>query len=263
MRAAVLRSENDQLSIEELTIDRPGSDEVLIQTMATGLCHSDLHFIDGTYPAPRPFLPGHEAAGVVQAVGSDVVGIFPGDHVVTCLSAFCGSCPQCLRGHSYLCERRFEIANRGDDEQPRIVDGDGAAVNAMAGLGGFATEMLVHQNTVVSIDPDLPLDRAALIGCSVTTGVGAVFRSAGVEPGSTVAVIGCGGVGISVIQGAHLAGAREVIAIDIEPQTRMGKPARRNSHSRSRRRRRCRTCSRAHSRRRRLFVRVHRPSCHR
>jgi S-(hydroxymethyl)glutathione dehydrogenase/alcohol dehydrogenase len=215
MRAALLRDDSGNLNVEDVSIDTPDRNEVLIQTVASGLCHSDLHFIDGTWPAAYPMLLGHEAAGVVQAVGEDVQGIAVGDHVISCLSIYCGHCDRCLTGHSYLCQNRATTADRAPDAKPRITDADGNAVIQFTGLGSFGEEMLVHQNGVVKISPDMPLDRAALIGCGVTTGVGAVFRSAEVKPGSTVAVIGCGGVGISAVQGAHLAGARMIIAVDL------------------------------------------------
>ena len=220
MRAAILRDDSGTLSIEDVTIDKPDRNEVLIKTVASGLCHSDLHFIDGSWSflAMYPMLLGHEAAGVVQAVGEDVVGIQTGDHVITCLSMFCGYCERCLTGHSYICSERQQVQARQSGNQPRITDNDGAEVNQFTGIGSFGEEMLVHQNGVVKINNDMPLDRAALVGCGVTTGVGAVFRSAEVKPGSTVAVVGCGGVGISTIQGAHLAGARQIIAVDLEQQ---------------------------------------------
>jgi len=220
MKAAILRDDSGSLDIEDVTIDKPDRNEVLIQTVASGLCHSDLHFIDGSWAmlAMYPMLLGHEAAGIVQAVGDDVVGIDIGDHVITCLSMFCGHCDRCLTGHSYICSERGEVQDRPQGQKPRITDGDGVSVNQFTGIGSFGQEMLVHQNGVVQISPEMPLDRAALIGCGVTTGVGAVFRSAEVKPGSTVAVVGCGGVGISSIQGAHLAGARQIIAVDLEEQ---------------------------------------------
>jgi len=220
MRAAILRDDSGTLNIEDVTIDKPDRNEVLIKTVASGLCHSDLHFIDGSWSflAMYPMLLGHEAAGVVQAIGEDVVGIQAGDHVITCLSMFCGYCERCLTGHSYICSERQQVQGRQPGNQPRIIDNDGAEVNQFTGIGSFGEEMLVHQNGVVKISNDMPLDRAALVGCGVTTGVGAVFRSAEVKPGSTVAVVGCGGVGISTIQGAHLAGARQIIAVDLEQQ---------------------------------------------
>ena len=220
MRAAILRDDSGTLNIEDVAIDKPDRNEVLIKTVASGLCHSDLHFIDGSWSflAMYPMLLGHEAAGVVQAVGEDVVGIQTGDHVITCLSMFCGYCERCLTGHSYICSERQQVQGRQSGNQPRITDHEGIEVNQFTGIGSFGEEMLVHQNGVVKINNEMPLDRAALVGCGVTTGVGAVFRSAEVKPGSTVAVVGCGGVGISTVQGAHLAGARQIIAVDLEQQ---------------------------------------------
>ncbi|MGI9623040.1 MAG: Zn-dependent alcohol dehydrogenase [Acidimicrobiales bacterium] len=218
MRAAVLRDDSGVLNIEDLNLDKPNRNEIRLRTVASGLCHSDLHFIDGSWPTQYPTLLGHEAAGVVEAVGDDVVGMAPGDHVITCLSVYCGQCDLCLTGHSYLCDNRQAVQVRPAGEPPRVTDSEGTEINQFTGLGSFGEEMLVHQNAAVKINPEMPLDKAALIGCGVTTGVGAVFRSAEVKPASTVAVIGCGGVGISAVQGAHLAGARMVIAVDLEPR---------------------------------------------
>ncbi|MFV2039057.1 MAG: Zn-dependent alcohol dehydrogenase [Acidimicrobiales bacterium] len=218
MRAALLRDDSGELKMEEVGIDNPQRNEVLMQTVASGLCHSDLHFIDGTWSAPYPTLLGHEAAGIVQAVGEDVQGIEPGDHVISCLSVYCGHCDRCLTGHSYLCQNQQATANRAPEQPPRLTDADGNTINQFTGLGSFGEEMLVSQNALVKITPDMPLDRAALIGCGVLTGTGAVFKSAAVEPGSTVAVVGCGGVGISAVQAAHLAGARKIIAVDLGPR---------------------------------------------
>ena len=215
MRAALLRDTTGHLAIEDVTIDSPGRDEVLIQTVATGLCHSDFHFIDGSWRTPFPTLLGHEGAGIVLECGPDVVGFDVGDHVVSCLSVYCGHCERCLTGSLHLCPNRLRTANRRRDDRPRIVDTNGDAVTQFAGLGAFAEQMLVHQNAMVKIDPDMPLDRAALLGCGVLTGVGAVTKSAAVEAGSSVVVIGCGGVGTAALQGAHLAGARTIVAVDL------------------------------------------------
>jgi S-(hydroxymethyl)glutathione dehydrogenase/alcohol dehydrogenase len=154
---------------------------------------------------------GHEAAGVVEAVGRDVAGFRPGDHVVACLSVFCGHCPDCLSGRPALCESPER--ERAPGQPPRL-SRDGAAVHQFAHLSAFAEQMLVHEHALVKIRPDMPLDRAALIGCAVTTGVGAVINTAKVPPGSTVAVLGCGGIGLNCVQGAALAGAGRIIAVD-------------------------------------------------
>ena len=211
MKAAVLNEVRKPLQIEELSVSKPRSREVLVRTVAAGVCHSDLHFQNGSYPYPMPCVLGHESAGIVEQVGSDVVYVKPGDHVITCLSAFCGHCEYCLTGHMSLCQE--PELQRGFDDEPRLAR-NGDAVAQFLNLSSFAEYMLVHEHAVAKIRPDMPLDRAALIGCGVTTGVGAVIHTASIEPGSTVAVIGCGGVGLSCINGAELAGASRIIAVD-------------------------------------------------
>ena len=217
MRAAVLNSIPGRLDIENVDIGVPGPREVLVRTVAAGLCHSDLHFMEGTYPFPCPAVLGHESAGVVEAVGSMVHYVAPGDHVITCLSAFCGHCSQCTDGHLTLCENKATELVRQPGEPPRLSRADGELVNQFLHLSSFAEYMLIHEQALVKIDQDMPFDKAALIGCGVTTGLGAVFRTARVAPGETVAVIGCGGIGLSAIQGARIAGANKIIAIDTNP----------------------------------------------
>jgi len=214
MSAAVFRKAHEPLTIESIDVDKPARREVLVRTAATGVCHSDLHVVDGQsrYSTDRPFVLGHEGAGVVEAVGADVATVKPGDHVVACLSGFCGSCPQCLSGHPNLCVGG--LVTRSDADPPRLSQ-NGQAFWPFAGIGSYAERMLLHENSVVKIDADLPLDRAALVGCGVLTGVGAALRSAGLEAGQTVAVFGCGGVGLSIVQGARIGGARQIIAVDI------------------------------------------------
>ncbi len=212
MKAAVFREVGQPLEIEDIAISKPGPREVLVKTAAAGVCHSDLHFIEGLYPGQSPMVLGHESAGVVEQVGSDVTYVKPGDHVITCLSVFCGHCESCLTGHMSLCAN--PETRRGREDEPRLSK-EGGVVHQFANLSSFAEQMLIHEHGLVKIREDMPLDRAALIGCGVTTGVGSVFHTAGVEPGSTVAVIGCGGVGLSCINGAALAGAGKVIAIDM------------------------------------------------
>jgi len=211
MRAAILPSIPSELEIGEVQFDTPERREVLVRTVAAGLCHSDLHFMEGKYHYPTPTVPGHEAAGIVEAVGEDVTELRPGDHVIGCLSIFCGRCEFCLSGRPVLCNRVGLEREAG--EAPRL-SRDGEVIHQFLRLSAFAEYMLVHENTLVKIRDDMPLDRAALIGCAVTTGVGAVFNTAKVPPGSTVAVIGCGGVGLNAVQGAAIAGAGRVIAID-------------------------------------------------
>ncbi|MCY3840902.1 MAG: alcohol dehydrogenase catalytic domain-containing protein, partial [Gammaproteobacteria bacterium] len=214
MKAAVFRAVNTPMDIEEIHIDKPGPREVLIRTSAAGVCHSDMHFFNGTYPGATPCVLGHESAGVVEEVGSAVRYVKPGDHVITCLSVFCGHCEYCLTGHMSLCQE--PEVRRGSAESPRLSK-EGSALGQFADLGSFAEQMLVHEHSVVKIRDDMPLDRAALIGCGVTTGVGAVIHTADVEPGATVAVIGCGGVGLSCINGAAIAGASRILAVDKVP----------------------------------------------
>jgi S-(hydroxymethyl)glutathione dehydrogenase/alcohol dehydrogenase len=214
MRAAVLNQIPGDLDIQDVVVDSPGPHEVLIRTAAAGLCHSDLHFIEGKFVAPTPLVLGHESAGVVEAVGPDVSYVKPGDHVITCLSVFCGQCDYCLAGRPSLCDR---IGTERPPGTPSRLSLDGRPCGQFASLASFAEQMLVHEHALVKIRDEVPLDRAALIGCGVTTGVGAVFRTARVEAGSTVAVIGCGGVGLNCVQGAILAGASRVAAIDTNP----------------------------------------------
>lgn len=215
MKAAVLVEANEPLSIENVEIEKPKRREVLLRTAFAGLCHSDLHFIEGLYSYfPLPVVLGHEAAAVVEAVGEDVTYVKPGDHVITCLSVFCGECPQCMTGHPNLCENTEVKLMPGAARRLRW---KGAVLNQAFNLSAFAEQMLVHEHAVVKIRDDIPLDRGALVGCGVMTGVGAVFHAAKVEPGSTVAVIGCGGIGLSAVNGAALAGASRIIAIDTVP----------------------------------------------
>lgn len=213
MAKAAILEQTGTLTIGEVELAEPMAHEVLIDTKACGLCHSDLHFIDGAYPHPMPAIPGHEAAGVVRAVGSEVKTVKPGDHVVTCLSAFCGHCEFCVTGRMALCmggdTRRTSL------EPPRITRANGSGpIAQMLNLSAFCEQMLVHEHACVAIDKDMPLDRAAVIGCAVTTGAGTIFNACKVVPGETVAVAGCGGVGLAAINAAKIAGAGKVIAID-------------------------------------------------
>ena len=212
MKAAVLRETNRPLEIEEVQVSKPGPREVLIRTQAAGVCHSDLHFMDGSYPYMLPTILGHESAGIVEQVGSDVTYVKKGDHVITCLSAFCGHCHKCLTGHLSLCQSP-EVSRKAEEESRLIQNSQ--PIHQFLNLSSFAEMMLIHEHALVKVREDMPMDRAALIGCSTTTGVGAVFHTAGVEPGSTVAVIGCGGVGLAAINGAAIAGAGIIIAVDM------------------------------------------------
>src|SRR3989441_4874849 len=210
MKAAVFHGPQKPLTIEDVDIAKPIGREVLVRTVASGVCHSDLHFVDGFYPFPAPAILGHEAAGIVEAVGPHVSEFKAGDHVIACLSVFCGHCTYCLTGRTHLCQSR---PVRTPQEPPKL-SWKGAPVNQFANLSAYAEQMLVHENGLVKVRDDMPLDRGALIGCGVTTGVGAVLNTARVEAGATVAGFGAGGVGLAGVQGAQIAGARLIVAGD-------------------------------------------------
>ena len=211
MKAAILFEPEQLLSIEDVTVSAPAAHEVLIRTAAVGVCRSDLHFVDGIYPHALPTIPGHEAAGVVEAIGSEVRTVKVGDHVVTCLSAYCGQCEFCVTGRLSLCVDPAVRRPRG--AAPRLMLGD-RPVAQMLNLSAYAEQMLIHEHACVAIDRDMPLDRAALLGCAVTTGAGAVFNTADVTPGETVCVVGCGGIGLAAVNAAKIAGAARIIALD-------------------------------------------------
>ncbi len=213
MKAAIFHGPNQPLKIENnIEIDKPMSHEVVVRTMASGVCHSDLHFVDGLYPYPAPAILGHESAGIVESVGDQVTYVKPGDHVIACLAVFCGKCESCLSGHPSRCQSA-EV-RRGMEDRPKYTM-NGQPVFQFLNISTYAEKMLLHENAVVKIDKEYPLDRAALIGCGVTTGVGAVLNTAKVTPGSTVAVFGAGGIGLAAIQGAVIAGARKIIVVDM------------------------------------------------
>jgi S-(hydroxymethyl)glutathione dehydrogenase/alcohol dehydrogenase len=214
VRAAVVESVPGRARIDDVEIDSPGIGEVLVRTVASGVCHSDVHALHGHGAVfPTPFALGHEPAGIVEAVGPGVKHVQPGDHVVACLSVYCGHCANCLTGKAYRCF--VDDYSRPADAPSRLRRGD-EAVHQFVGLSSFAERMLVSQHQVVRVDPALPLERACLLGCGVLTGIGAAVRTASVTPGSCVGVIGCGGVGLSVIQGARLAYAGRIVAVDVD-----------------------------------------------
>lgn len=218
-RAAVLTEVKKPLEIWEVDIDPPREGEVLVRVVAAGVCHSDLHYIQGDLEAVLPAVPGHEGAGVVEAVGPGVTRFRPGDPVLFVFRAFCGQCFYCLNGRPALCDFSNPIRRTG-----RMFDGttrfhrDGQDVHHILGVSCFAEYTVVPEQGLLKLPADVPLDRAALVGCGVTTGVGAVLFAAGVRPGESVLVIGCGGVGLNVVQGAALVGAGPIIAADIVPQ---------------------------------------------
>jgi S-(hydroxymethyl)glutathione dehydrogenase/alcohol dehydrogenase len=214
--AAVLNGAPGELEIEELSIDDPAPDEVLVRVEYAGLCHSDLHEMDGTFETTPPIVLGHELVGEVVDVGSAVRAFVAGDRVVTCLSVFCGTCASCLEGRQTLCVNRGRLQQ--ERSRPRLTNARGQAVRPTAGIGGFAEMALVHQNGLVAVPDDVNPATASVLGCAVTTGMGAVLHSARVRPGQTVAVIGLGGVGFAALQAARLAGASQVIGVDVVPK---------------------------------------------
>lgn len=215
MKAAVMRANQVPLVLEDVEIDAPGPGEVLVRTVASGICHSDLHVIEGGLPVPPPCILGHEPAGVVEAVGEGVSEVAPGDHVIGCLTAWCGVCRFCTEGRPYLCPTQF--AGRPPGAKPRLAGAGGAPIGQFANLSSFAERMLCPQRSLVKIRDDMPLDRASLIGCGVTTGLGAVINTVRVPAGARVAVVGCGGVGLAAIQGARIVGAGRIVAVDTQP----------------------------------------------
>lgn len=215
MKAAVLFEPNKPLEICEVKVREPKAHEVVVRTAAAGLCHSDLHFMEGLYPHPMPVILGHESAGVVEKVGAEVEYVQPGDHVITCLSVFCGTCKNCTAGRPNLCLNT--AVKQPPGQADRFEWNRSEKLNQFTNLSSYAEQMLVHENAVVKVRKDMPLDRGALIGCGVITGFGAAVNSAKVRFNDTVAIIGCGGVGMAALHGAHIAGASRVIAVDTNP----------------------------------------------
>jgi S-(hydroxymethyl)glutathione dehydrogenase / alcohol dehydrogenase len=211
-KAAVCRAFGAPLTIETVELAEPGPGEVLIRTAACAICHSDIFFFDGAWGGELPAVYGHEAAGVVEAVGPGVTRLKVGDPVVATLIRNCGFCPACTEGAPVFCEEVFPL-----DRETPLHDGAGKPIAHGLRTGAFAEHMVVDQSQAIAIPKDVPLDSAALIGCGVLTGLGAVVNTAGVKPGSSVVVIGCGGVGLNSIQGARIAGASPIIAVDVEP----------------------------------------------
>ncbi len=218
-RAAILRDLNTPWSVEEIELDPPKRGEVLVKMFASGMCHSDEHAYDGhiagLVPGP-PMIGGHEGSGVVQEVGEGVYGLEPGDHVVFGFIPACGRCPECAGGHSNLCDMlaTFTEGTQALDGTSRHHTLDGQDLGLMCLLGTFSEHTVVNEASVVKIDKDWPLDKACLLGCGVVTGWGSAVYAADVQPGEYVAVVGCGGIGSNAIQGAKMAGARAVVAID-------------------------------------------------
>jgi S-(hydroxymethyl)glutathione dehydrogenase/alcohol dehydrogenase len=209
-----MRAYNAPLELEDVGIDDPGPGEVLVKTAASGICHSDLHVIEGSLPVPPPCILGHEPAGIVEAVGEGVGDFAPGDHVIGCLTSWCGVCKFCTAGRPYLCLTQF--AGRSEGSKSRLTSSGGDPIFQFANLSSFAERMLCPQRSLVKIRDDMPLDRASLIGCGVTTGLGAALNTVHIPAGSSVVIIGCGGVGLAAIQGARIVGAGRIIAVDAQ-----------------------------------------------
>jgi S-(hydroxymethyl)glutathione dehydrogenase/alcohol dehydrogenase len=218
-KAAVLYEARQPAVIEEITLEPPRQGEVLVRMQAAGVCHSDLHVRDGAIPEPLPLVLGHEGTGVVAEVGPGVSGLHIGDRVVLTLVPACGSCYFCQRGEFHLCSSSGEMAGKGvlRDGSSRFRRGD-RTLHHFNSVSCFSEYVVVPQEGAAKIPDDVPVDVAAVLGCAVVTGVGAVERTAGVRPGESVAVIGCGGVGLNVIQAASLSGAYPIIAVDISPE---------------------------------------------
>lgn len=213
MKAAVLYEVNKPLVIEDgVEWVPPASHEVLVRVVASGVCHSDLHFLDGAWPANLPLILGHEAAGIVEEVGTSVTAVQPGDHVVVLFAPFCGTCEFCHSGRPNLCQQGARVP--GTTRGPKVRKGE-QGFRQLSAVGSFAEYIVVPEGGVVRIRKDAPLDKVCLVGCAVMTGVGAVVNTAKVPTGASVAVIGCGGVGLNIVQGSILAGADPIIAIDL------------------------------------------------
>jgi NDMA-dependent alcohol dehydrogenase len=223
-KAALCRAHNTPVVIEAIAVDGPKRGEVTVKLGACGVCHSDLSAITGTIALPLPLVLGHEGAGVVEEVGEGVSGLEKGDHVIFSFIYMCGKCRFCVSGRPVLCLEQGKALTTPLEGTPRVRDARGEPLSIFSGCGSMAQYATVSAENLIKIDPKIPLDCAALVGCGVTTGVGAVFNTAKVEPGSSVAVFGCGGVGLSVIQGARIAGAERIIAIDtLQPKLEMAK----------------------------------------
>jgi len=214
MKAAVFHGPNQPLSIEELEIQSPKKGEVLVKIAASGLCHTDLHFMEGSFPWPVPAVLGHEAAAVVEQTGEGVSAVQPGDHVILAITPSCGVCRYCVAGRPYLCSQASGSHQMKDGTTRLTLKNDGRPVYHFLGVSSFAEYAVVSELAMAKVRDDAPLEKLSVVGCAVATGVGAVVNTARVTPGKSVAVFGCGGVGLNVVQGANLVGAWPIIAVD-------------------------------------------------
>jgi S-(hydroxymethyl)glutathione dehydrogenase/alcohol dehydrogenase len=220
VRAAVLRGAGEAVEMADVVLDDPRAGEVEVAITAAGVCGSDVHVVAGDWDVPMPVVLGHEGAGVVTRVGPEVHDLAPGDHVVLSWAPQCGRCRQCRAGRPWQCELVAEVVAPGGvlhDGTSRWHGADGGDLHHYLGVSSFAERVVVPRSGAVRIRDDAPLDVVAVVGCAVATGVGAVQNTAQVPEGATVAVIGSGGVGLSVVQGARLAKARRIVAVDIDP----------------------------------------------
>jgi len=215
MKAAVMYENNKPLQIEEVTLDEPQSQEVLVKMVATGVCHTDLHFIKGEMPCAMPVVLGHEGAGIVEKVGPGVTTLQPGDHVVLMVAWSCGKCRYCVSGRPAMCPEwlGYNMMGTLPSGTKRLHRGD-QELNHFFSQSSFAEYAVVHERTAIKVREDAPLDEVCLLGCGTTTGIGAVINTAGIRAGESIVVYGCGGVGLSAVIGANLAGAGKLIAVD-------------------------------------------------
>jgi alcohol dehydrogenase (nicotinoprotein) len=213
-KAAVVTEPGKHIEVEELDLDGPGAGEVLIRYTHAGLCHSDLHIMHGDIDARMPMVLGHEGAGIVEEVGPGVTRVAPGDHVVCSFIPNCGTCRYCATGRQSICDWGATILEGSLPGGRFVLTGPAGQYGTMCMLGTFSQYGVIHQNSAVRVDEDLPLDKAVLVGCGVPTGWGSAVYSAGVTPGDTVVIFGIGGIGINAVQGARYAGAKNVIAVD-------------------------------------------------
>lgn len=221
-KAAVLYEIGAPLVIEELELEGPKANEVLVKYTASGICHSDYSFRYGVIKSAIPSVLGHEGAGIVEEVGSGVTDLKPGDHVVASLTPACGNCLFCLERKPFMCVEMGKVIWQGclPDGTTRLKNAKGQAIGQLVGVGTFSERAVIPAGNAIKVDHNAPLDTVCLIGCGVTTGVGAALNTVKINPGDSCAVIGCGGVGLSIIQGARIAGATMIIAIDPVPQKR-------------------------------------------
>ncbi|MCH9046015.1 MAG: Zn-dependent alcohol dehydrogenase [SAR324 cluster bacterium] len=217
MKAAVLYEVNQPLVIEEIELDPPKSGEMLIKLVATGVCHSDVHYYTGDVPREFPIILGHEGAGIVEQVGEGVTSVQPGDHVVLTFLPSCGRCRWCHTGHPNMCDlgAKLRTGKYLDDTYRHHRASDGKDINSFLFVSTYAEYTISPEASVLKVPDYLPLERLCLLGCGFTTGFGAATNAAHIKPGETVTIVGCGGLGLAAVQGAALSGAGKIIAVDV------------------------------------------------